>query len=266
MSQNISARHDPFLHFVSRIAHTAYNYRRIIFLASIIIAICILGFLGWNYYNKGQEKRASDVYFLGQQAYEKVEAKKLEELQSGLKKDKKSNESKSSPSDSKEEIGISAYAQAILHWENTASRFPSTASGSLAMMQLGNIYFRHEEFEKSLSYFKKAENSLSDELLKILVYYDMAQNLEALHRFKEAMGYYEKLTAYDMEFVSQEAYLGVARCYEALSEFDKAKQAYESFAKKFPNSAFLKSEIESQKFLLEQFSDEYKKYFAKVKK
>ncbi|MBI2027898.1 MAG: hypothetical protein HYS98_08895, partial [Deltaproteobacteria bacterium] len=89
MSNNISARHDPFLHFVNRFAHRAYENRRILSFLFVALIVCGLSFLGWTYYGKGQEKKASDLYFLGQQVYEKVEAKKLEDLQSGRKKEEK---------------------------------------------------------------------------------------------------------------------------------------------------------------------------------
>ncbi|MBI2026528.1 MAG: tetratricopeptide repeat protein [Deltaproteobacteria bacterium] len=128
------------------------------------------------------------------------------------------------------------------------------------------LEFNQEDYEKALTYFKKAEAAVSDDLLKILVCYNMGNTLEALHQYEAALKYYEKLLSYDMEFVSQEAHLGLARCYEAMQQLDKAKATYENFAKKYPNSPLLKSEIDNQLFLLEQFGQEYKKYFSKDKK
>lgn len=119
--------------------------------------------------------------------------------------------------------------------------FKGTRSAFEARLKLGDLYYDHGDYAKSLPWFQKAADSAPGKLEQALALSSLGYAYENLSQLNEAIQFYQKANNLGQSSVKGDILLGIARCYEALHDSAKARSTYDQILTELPNTESAKS-------------------------
>ncbi|MCS7298998.1 MAG: tetratricopeptide repeat protein [Spirochaetia bacterium] len=109
---------------------------------------------------------------------------------------------------------------------------------AIANIILGDIYYNSESraYDRALSYYSKATNS-SSEFLRIVAIYNVAQTLEEMSMFDDALKHYESIYKnYPKSFLAPISIIKSAEINYNLGNLEKARELYSNFTNNYSDS------------------------------
>lgn len=131
--------------------------------------------------------------------------------------------------------------RAVQKLKEVEQSFTGTRSAFEARLKLGDLYYNHGDYAKSLPWFQKAVDSAPGKLEKALALSSVGYTYENLAQQNEAIQSYQKANSLGQPTVKGDLLLGIARCYEALHDSAKARSTYDQILTELPNTEFSKS-------------------------
>jgi len=119
--------------------------------------------------------------------------------------------------------------------EDVVDNYGRTSACPVARILLGQIYYEKGDYDKAIGTYEevlKGKNRKPE--LTALAWEGLAYSHEAKEDFTEALGCYRELTQMTLTNVQGWAYMGQARCYEKLKEYEKALDAYRTLLAEQP--------------------------------
>ena len=174
----------------------------------ILIAVLVVAFgiYGISRYNKKRDEKASAQIFKAQQYLES------EQYDNALNGDGNN-----------------------LGFLDIINDYGSTKTGKLAAYSAGICYMKQGNYEEALNYLKKYNNK--DQVLSAMALGCMGDCYMELGDLQNAASHYGKAAAKNAnEFTSPMFLMKEGLTYEMLGDFAKAKTAYQTLKKDFPNS------------------------------
>lgn len=200
---------DEFLTLSDRTFHFIREHsKQFINIGFIVLAVVVLGF-AINWYLNSQTARALAAY---NQAAMEI------------------------PPESEYDAG--EVQQAISALEGVVKEWNAKQPTQYALLDLGRLYYRAGEYDKSLDAYQKflATISKSDDPLRYYVLDSIAYAYEAKGELDKAVESWNKIVALPGKLLKEEAYLGLGRIYQALNKKSEAAKAYQSYLTEYPNS------------------------------
>jgi len=131
--------------------------------------------------------------------------------------------------------------RAVQKLKEVEQTYAGTRPAFEAHLKLGDLYYDHGNYAKSLPWFQKAIEAAPGKLEKALALSSLAYTYENLSQHLEAIQTYQKANSLGQPSVKGDLLLGIARCYEALHDSAKARSTYDQILTELPNSEFSKS-------------------------
>ena len=134
------------------------------------------------------------------------------------------------------------YAAVATKLEEVKSHYGSTAVGTNALVDLGNVYFKSGDYDKAISCYMDflartdLKNALHD-----LVLESLGGTYEAKGSYEEALEVYQQLANEGALAYQAQAQLYLGRVYEAIGDRDKAMSHYENYLDENPATLFSES-------------------------
>ncbi|MEW5721846.1 MAG: tetratricopeptide repeat protein [Thermodesulfobacteriota bacterium] len=140
-------------------------------------------------------------------------------------------ETKTNP-DPEKAKSIAAALEAFL------AEYPGSDPARLALLDLGSLYYRLGQYDKSLEYYRRFLDSLrkEEESLRPLVLDSMAYAYESMGKLEEAVQTWEKVLALPGDLMKEEAQMGLGRVNLVLGRKDRSQAAYQTVIQKYPDS------------------------------
>jgi tetratricopeptide (TPR) repeat protein len=202
---------DEFVSFSVRAIEYAQGHSREIIIGIASVVVLSLLIWAWTAYAEKKEVAASRL---------------VAQAQSLLKP--------SSPGGVAEQAGIDpsardpeAEGRAREILEDVVDNYGRTSACPVARILLGQIYYDKGDYDKAIVTYEevlKGKNRKPE--LTALAWEGLAYAHEAKEDFTEALGCYQELAKMPLTNIQGWAYMGVARCYEKLQEYEKALDAY----------------------------------------
>jgi len=202
---------DEFLSFSARaIEYVRLHSREFaIGIASIVVLSLLLW--AWTAYSEKKETTASQLVAQAQSLWKPA-----------------------FPGEATEQAGIDrpredpvANQRALEILEDVIDNYRRTSACPVARILLGQIYYEEGQYDKAIATYEDFFKSRHPKPeLTALAWEGLAYSHEAKGDFAKALGCYEELTQMTLTNVQGWAYLGLARCYEKLQQFEKALDAY----------------------------------------
>jgi tetratricopeptide (TPR) repeat protein len=130
---------------------------------------------------------------------------------------------------------------AVQKLKEVEQSYAGTRPAFEARLKLGDLYYNHGDYSKSLPWFQKAVDSSPGKLEKALALSSLGYTYENLSQHNEAIQAYQKANSLGQPTVKGDLLLGIARCYEALHDSVKARSTYDQILTELPNTEFSKS-------------------------
>lgn len=125
--------------------------------------------------------------------------------------------------------------EAYYGFEYVADAYSSTQAGSLASYYAGIIYLRQGDYQRAISYLKKA--NLSDDLAGAVALGGIGDAYVELGNFKQALSYYAQAVSHSDNSLTAPVYLKKAGLVlEDMEEYDKALENYQRIKDDYPKS------------------------------
>jgi len=214
--KKISKESDGLISTTSKVLNYAFENKKKFLIVTVAVLVLALLFVGWRLYVKKTEKEASILYYKAIQYYHS------------------DNKSESSAKNDKERCNL-----ALNKFKDIIDKYPRTSAASLASLYCGHIYYKLDEFDKSIkSYQNFLKKNPSDNSLNVFAYDGLGYAFEANGDYKNALIYFRKLIDGNEKPLSKLGYFNVGRCYEELGEKGKAIETYQRLITAYPNSAY----------------------------
>ena len=115
--------------------------------------------------------------------------------------------------------------------------YSSTKAAKLSLPLYGDMQFRAGSYDKAIELYRQALKSYSEEpsILPIL-WNDLGYAYEGKKDYASAVDCFQKVIAFQGDFLKADAYFNLGGMYEALNQKDKASQAFETVASVYADS------------------------------
>lgn len=196
---------DQFLAFSTRvIQYTSSNKRKIYLISGILVLILLLS-AGGYFYKQTYEKKARGMYSLAYNSY-----------QTGNDKTDKET-----------------YTKAVGLYQELIKKYPRSGAASVAHYNMGNLYFKLGEIDKSIdAYTEFLHTSSKDNVLTMFAHYGLGYCYEAQKKYDKALDSFSNIgSSNEGTFYLAINYNNVARVYEEMNKPDKAHEYYEKALK-----------------------------------
>jgi tetratricopeptide (TPR) repeat protein len=210
---------DEFVSFWVRVIEYAQLHSReiIIGIASVVVLSLLIG--AWTTYAKKKEMTASRLVAQAQSLWKPSTPEGMGG-QAGIVRPGKDPEAENR-------------AREIL--EDVADNYNRTSASPVARILLGQIYYEKGDYDKAIGTYEEVLKGKTRKAeLTALAWEGLAYSHEAKEDFTEALGCYEELAQMTLTNVQGWAYMGQARCYEKLKEYEKALDAYRALLAEQP--------------------------------
>lgn len=136
------------------------------------------------------------------------------------------------------EIGLDKADATAGTLEKFIEAYGSSKPARYALLDLGNLYFRLEKYDKSAAVYQKYLSSITpeEESLRPYVQDSLAHAYEAEKDYAAAAKTWEDVLKLDDSTLKEQAYMGLIRVRLSAGDTKGAQQAYEELAKEFPGS------------------------------
>ena len=136
--------------------------------------------------------------------------------------------------DAKFQNSVKKLTEVQTNWNGTRSAFE-------ARQKLGNLYFHHGEYSKSLPWFEKAFASAPNTFEKAQILSAMGYAQENLGQTDAAIQSYQKAIQLGEGSLKGDLLMAMARCYEFLKDTAKARSTYDQVLVDLPNTEYSKT-------------------------
>ena len=131
------------------------------------------------------------------------------------------------------------YAAVAAKLEEVKNIYASTAAGTNALVDLGNVYFQSGDYDKAItSYTDFLRRTDAKNGLHALVLESLGESYEAKGSYEEALEVYQRLARESAPVYQTQAQLCLGRVYEALGDQNKAMNHYENYLNANPGAQF----------------------------
>jgi tetratricopeptide (TPR) repeat protein len=196
---------DQFLTFSTKVIQYAATNKRKIYLFSGILVLVILMTAGGYFYKQSYEKKAQEMYSLAYNSYQTGNDKTDKEL----------------------------YTKAVGLYLELIKKCPRSRAASIAYYNMGNVYFKLGEIDKSIdAYNEFLRTSSKDNVLTMFAYYGLGYCYEAQKKYDKALESFGNIGLNNAgTFYLAMNYNNMARVYEEMDQHDKAQEYYEKALK-----------------------------------
>ncbi len=198
---------DEFVTFWARAIQLATDHQRQISYALGGLLVVVLVFAAFRYFSGLSEHRAYAVFEQGLVHY----------LGRASGKD---------PSHAKEK-----FAEVL-------NKYSSTSAAQLSLPLYADISYEEGSYDKAIELYGKALDSFSEEDdLGTLVLNSLGYAYEGKKDYNMAAQCFQKIVESEGELFKADAYFNLGRMYEAVSNPEKAREAYDKLVNDYPESA-----------------------------
>jgi tetratricopeptide (TPR) repeat protein len=225
---------DEFITVTHQVIDFIMQYKVALAVTAGLIVVLIVIVTTVASYTKNTEKQAQNaIYAAMKDYYAEVKDPKAEA-------DKEASADKAVKANS----DAVTYATASEKWQAAAkkledfhSRFPSSNTGKLSMLYIGNSYYELADYAKAIEWYEKFIQAVpSTHEFVLLAYNSLGYSYEQKGEYQKAIDAYKKIVDQSKMLMDEQAYLNMGRCYEQLKAYDKAIEMYENIKNKFPQS------------------------------
>jgi len=191
------------------------NYRNIIPVTVVVLAIAIIAF-GWFYYSKEREKEAASLLYQSKQIYN-------------------TSQQAQRNGQSVEET----YRLSLGKFEDIKNKYSGTSSAIESSFYMGDCYYHLREYDKAMDHYHQFLNSSSKgDYLTYFAFEGLGYCYEEKGDYQKALENFKKsMEEGDMD-IKELALMNIARCYEALNDKAKALEFYQQLSDDQSNSIF----------------------------
>jgi len=210
---------DEFVSFWVRVIEYAQQHLRGIIIGIASVVVLSLAIWAWTAYAEKKETTASRLVAQAQSLWKPSSPEGVTGL-AGIDGPKEDPEAENR-------------ARVIL--EDVVDQYNRTSACPVARILLGQIYYEKGDYDKAIGTYEevlKGKNRKPE--LRALAWEGLAYSHEAKEDFTEALGCYQELTQMNLTNIQGWAYMGQARCYEKLKEYEKALDAYRALLTEQP--------------------------------
>ena len=201
---------DEFLTLTAKTVRFVQENQKQVSYALIGIVVVISGFLAFRYFSSVSERNAYALFeegfthYVGQTS--QPQSAQLTEM-------------------AKEKFG------------EILKEYSSTTAAKLSLPVYGDIQFRAGSYDKAIELYRQALKKYSEEpsLLAIL-WNDLGYAYEGKKDYASAVDCFQKVIAFQGDFLKADAYFNLGRMYEALNQKEKALEAFETVASSYTDS------------------------------
>ncbi|MBN2515043.1 MAG: tetratricopeptide repeat protein [Deltaproteobacteria bacterium] len=196
---------DQFVTFSTKVIQYASTNKRKIYLFSGIFVLILLLSAGGYFYKQSYEKKAQEMYSLAYNSYRTVNGDTDKET----------------------------YTKAVGLYQELIKKYPRSRAASVASYNLGNIYFKLGEIDKSIdAYNEFLRTSSKNNILTMFAYYGLGYCYEAQKKYDKALDSFSNIGLHNAgTFYLAMNYNNMARIYEEMNKHDKAQEYYEKALK-----------------------------------
>jgi tetratricopeptide (TPR) repeat protein len=196
---------DQFLTFSTKVIHYASTNKRKVYLFSGILVLIILMTAGGYFYKQSYEKKAQEMYSLAYNSYQTGNDKTDKEL----------------------------YIKAVGLYQELIDKCPRSRAASVAHYNMGNVYFKLGEIDKSIdAYNEFLRTSSKNNVLTMFAYYGLGYCYEVQKKYDKALYSFGNIGLNNAgTFYLAMNYNNMARVYEEMNKHDKAQEYYEKALK-----------------------------------
>jgi len=200
---------DKLLTFSTKVIHYASTNKRKIYLFSGILVLVLLMTAGGYFYKQSYEKKAREMYSSAYNSYQTGNDKTDKEV----------------------------YTKAVGLYQDLIKKCSRSKAASLAYYNLGNLYFKLGEIDKSINAYNEfLRTSSKDNVLAMLSYYGLGYCYEAQKNYDKALDSFGNIGLHNGgTFYLAMNYNNMARVYEEMNKHDKAQEYYEKALKQTTN-------------------------------
>jgi tetratricopeptide (TPR) repeat protein len=197
-------KEDGFITFLnSSLTFITDNKKKVIIAAGIFITL-IVGIYGFNIYLEKKENQAFVMLEEVKKTY--IETLKTKGFKEGYKASQK-------------------------NFEQLFKKFPNSVSAKVGLTIYGNVAYFAEDYEKAISIFQKALDSLEpNSLYKNILLSNMAYSNLMIKKKEKAMEYFKKISANKSPIMKDSAFLNLGIFYENKGELTKSREWFQKGA------------------------------------
>lgn len=203
---------DEFITFTAKMVNFARDNQNKLFGAGLAVLVAVLLFLGLRYYLNQQENQAQRL---------------LEEAQTeyAAARDLTSPDAK--------------LASAVEKFTAVLTGYPRSRAARLALVSRANAELAKGDAAAAAADFSKAKEAFAkDPLMTGMIDSGLAYAYEEQKDYTRALDIFSGLAKAENGAYAEDSALALPRIYEAMGKKDEARQAYEDFSKKYPDSPF----------------------------
>lgn len=121
---------------------------------------------------------------------------------------------------------------------DVATEYSGYKSADYANYYLGNLFYKRKEYNKAVEHYRKTLKRAGEsrEALYEMARMGIGYSYEASGDCAQAIDFFKKITAADGTLLKDQAYISLARCYEATGSYQEAHDAYKYVVDNYPNS------------------------------
>jgi len=221
------------------------NYRAVL---AVLIAVLILGGAGILVSNRKEAKaeEARNALYLAIQAVQ-ADAKRVAEAEPKPAVDPKTAKAakQAAPIAASPEtieykkLDVDAeFARGVQMLRTVAEKYSDSRTVFEARLQLGDLYYRHGQPAKAVSWYQEAAQGAPGLFPKSLAFSSWGYALESSGKPSEAISVYEKAISIGEASLKGDLLLAIARCHGLLNDSAKARSTYDQILSQLPNTEY----------------------------
>jgi tetratricopeptide (TPR) repeat protein len=141
---------------------------------------------------------------------------------------------------STEKKPVKAAQEAAGKLESLIKEYPRTAAARFAEINLANIYYAAEKYDKAITLYEKAAVHFErNSLLRNLIYAGLGRCYDAKGNKSKALEYFEMILKDKEALIADEALFNLGRIYEEMGEHKKSSDAYNKIISSHGNSIYV---------------------------
>lgn len=201
---------DEFITFTSKVIAWCRDHLKIVVGAAAAVALLLIVISGVFVLRASREAKARSLYEQALAVY---------------------------PAASSGKVSSMAYEAPTAKLEEVKQRYGSTTMGTNALVDLGNVYFQQQEYDKAIvcynDFLQRTDLShpLHDQVLESL-----GATLEAKGNWQVALEVYQRLASEGAPVYQAQAQLYLGRVYEAMGDQKEAMSHYQDYLKENPTA------------------------------
>ena len=220
------------------------NYRAVL---AVVVAILVLGGAGIlvSSRKEARAEEARNALYLAIQAVQ-ADAKRVAEAEPKPVVDPKAAKAKqaapvaASPETIEyKKLDVDAeFSRGVQMLKAVTEKYNDSRTVFEARLQLGDLYYRHGQPAKAVSWYQEAAQGAPGPFPKSLAFSSWGYALESSGKASEAIPVYEKAINIGEASLKGDLLLAIARCHGLLNDSAKARSTYDQILSQLPNTEY----------------------------